>query len=197
MKSNVICLVGKSGSGKSTIAMAAHNLGFRVVKSRTTRGMRENETAYSPICHHFLSMENYEKDKEDFNVIAETLFGDEGNQNMYWARPFDVLRDDTCFYVIDPNGVDYFKEYEKRYNAESEHSLNLFIAYIDVHDQVIFDRMKKDEPELLKVLARIKRDTDHNEDFKRIKSIADIIIDNNDDQQVAICTLIAWATKIS
>lgn len=97
----VYLLVGRSGSGKSTVAnILTERYGWKVLQSYTTRPPRfEGETG-----HTFVT-------KEEFDALedkcAYTLF--DGNE--YCATSKQV--DESDIYIIDPAGVEYFmKEYK-------------------------------------------------------------------------------------
>lgn len=95
MTKNLYCVVGESGSGKDTIVnYMCNRYGYTKVISNTTRPMRTNDEN-DKLNHIFSNVEQYQKDKENNEVVAETFF----NDNYYWATKTQV--DNSDFYIID------------------------------------------------------------------------------------------------
>ncbi len=101
----IIAILGKSGSGKSTVADKLKEMGIPPVQSHTTRPKRnENDT------HHvFLSEEEFDAIN---NPIAETIYGG--------YRYCGLLTGDAeCYsYVIDEVGLKMLKA-QKLFDATS------------------------------------------------------------------------------
>lgn len=90
--------VGKSGSGKTTIANMLENNGYSQVQSYTTRPPRcENERG-----HIFISEEEYNQLN---NVVAATLYND-----YHYCTTLDQIQD-ADIYVVDPRGVETLLEH--------------------------------------------------------------------------------------
>ena len=99
MTKNLYCVVGESGSGKDTIVnYMCNRYGYTKVISNTTRPMRTNDEN-DKFNHIFSNVEQYLKDKENNEVVAETFF----NGNVYWATKTQVNNSD--FYIIDRKSV--------------------------------------------------------------------------------------------
>ena len=92
----VYCVLGRTGSGKSTITQkAANNLNMKVLKSYTTRQRRENETDEN--CDHiFISSNEVEKYRNDMIAYTDRV----GYCNF--ATKQQLL--DNDFYIINPTG---------------------------------------------------------------------------------------------
>lgn len=91
------CIVGASGTGKSTIVNELIKLGYKSPDSYTTRPKRhEKETG-----HTFITDEEYDKLE---NIVAHTVF----NNHRYCVTK-DML--DGCdLYIVDVAGVKTLKE---------------------------------------------------------------------------------------
>lgn len=94
--SKIFCVVGPSGVGKTTaVEWASRALGIDVVRSYTTRPMREGEV--DGIDHIFVGEDQVPPHEE---MAAYTFFGG----NHYWATRQQVCTADV-FYVIDEKGL--------------------------------------------------------------------------------------------
>ena len=115
MSKTVLCIVGKSGSDKTSLALHLRNY-IPIVSSRTTRPARDGEINGEPPCHKFLSTDDYIKDvvtngkvaigdliRGDDIILADTQFG----EHTYWALASDIFKYDqgVVGYIIDPIGV--------------------------------------------------------------------------------------------
>lgn len=106
----IICIVGESGTGKTTIAQyleSEHNI--PMIRSYTDRAPRyDGEDG-----HTFVSKEEYDKFDMD-DTIANTKFGD----NRYCCFKSDVKEYNT--YVIDLHGLDMLiKNHSDEYDIYS------------------------------------------------------------------------------
>lgn len=137
----LILLVGKSGSGKTTIAeYLEKHYGMKMLRSYTTRPMRKpNEDG-----HIFVT-------KDDFNAmphkVAHTFF----DNHDYWATQEQCDASDV--YVIDPDGV---KSLKRNYLSTRPY----YTIYLQVNPFVRLWRMYKRDKSIAKSLKRIVHD--HN-----------------------------------
>lgn len=110
MKPRILCIVGKSGCGKSTCANHIENMfDIPMIQSWTDRPKRApDETG-----HIFLSKEDFAKFKHE-DMIAYTNFGN----YSYCCLHSDVKPINT--YVIDERGLKYLKaNFSDRYDIKS------------------------------------------------------------------------------
>ena len=99
-KPNIICIVGESGTGKTTIAETIELIyDIHMIPSWTDRLPRyEGENS-----HTFISKKEFDVINRD-DMIAYTEFGG----NRYCCLKSDVKPDNT--YVIDERGIEYLNE---------------------------------------------------------------------------------------
>jgi len=100
---NIICIVGRTASGKDTIARELEKRGLRLVVSSTTRPIRPSETEGKE--HYFINEEQAAKDLENMDNIAAYT---EINDCKYYTTIEELEKSNV--YVIDPNGIRYLKE---------------------------------------------------------------------------------------
>lgn len=136
-----IVLLGKSGSGKTTIAnILESEYGFKQVQSYTERPKRtEDETG-----HTFVTPEEFNKIE---NIIAYTQYG----RYRYCTTKEQVESCDVA--VLDVRGVNELRE---RYDGEK----NIVVFYLNVDHGIRKYRMRKrgDSPEA--IAARIQYEID-------------------------------------
>ena len=93
----VILLVGKTSSGKSSlIKKICDRKGYTQLTSYTTRPKRSQQDTD----HIFVDVEQYLRDKESGDIIAETEIAG----NYYYATRNQIYEAD--FYTVDPIGRD-------------------------------------------------------------------------------------------
>lgn len=157
LRDKIILLVGKSGSGKSSVANALNaRYGLTSIESYTTRPPRFNgETG-----HIFVSKENFPLRSE---WVAWTLF----NGYEYCATKQQV--DENDVYIIDPAGVEYFKD---RYDGNKKP----IVIYLSATEDTCRTHMihRGDSP--LDVADRLLND---KKEFANAEDIADYVVDVN------------------
>ena len=92
----LFCIIGRTGSGKSTLTkMVANELGLKILKSYTTRPMRANETEENSD-HIFISPEEVEKYRDDMVAYTERV------NYCSFATKQQIMNSDL--YIINPSG---------------------------------------------------------------------------------------------
>lgn len=123
----IICLIGESGSGKSSIAVSLEEEGYNYIKSYTTRAKR-NKTENG---HIFLEESSFNKfNKEE--LIAYTEF----DEHRYWSTRQQYIGKGISIYVIEPSGAIELKRSIKY--------CEILVIYLKVDREERFNRMKQD-----------------------------------------------------
>lgn len=144
MTKNLYCVVGESGSGKDTIVnYMCNRYGYTKVISNTTRPMRADDEN-DKLNHIFSSLEQYQHDKENNEIVAQTFF----NGNFYWATKTQVNNAD--FYIIDMVGL---KELKETYKDKK-----IISIYVEVNEATRRLRMEDRGDSEEKINERIDND---------------------------------------
>lgn len=152
-----VCIVGKSGTGKSTIVNSIPNI--NILNSYTTRPKRFSDEKG----HTFISNEEYDKLE---NIIAETKFGN----YRYCATKSQI--DNSDVYILDKKGVEAI---DNNYIGK-DNKRDVFVVYIKTKFIERLKRCVKDEG-FCKGIKRMLRDIGK---FNYMEYIADYVAPNND-----------------
>ena len=102
----IICLIGKTSSGKDTLANAiSKELNIPISISTTTRPMRPNETQHKE--YHFISEEEFHK--LDFIETREYKVYD--GSTWYYGYQVEEFSHDNCIAIVDVDGFYSLREY--------------------------------------------------------------------------------------
>lgn len=151
----IICLMGKTASGKDTLAnKLCERTGLRPVISYTTRERRANEGD----THIFISDEEYQALEDSGRIATFTQIG----PYKYCCTVDQLYESDV--YVIDPIGVQHLRELDLP-------NLRLVTVYVNTPDDVRKERAlnKRGDDRL----AFAKRDMAEREQFRAMLRNAD------------------------
>ena len=157
----IFYLMGKSSSGKDTIykrIMQHEEIQLKKVVPYTTRPMRADDEA-NPT-HTFVTQEEFD---ELDNRVGYTKF----NGYEYCATAEQV--DNNDIYVIDPAGVDFFKE--KYHGIKTP-----IVVYIKATGDIRKDRMLARGDSVEQVIERLMNDI---KAFKGAMKMADVIFEKD------------------
>lgn len=136
----IVLLVGKSGTGKSTVEkILVEQYGYKAVKSYTTRKPRYD----GEDTHIFATDEDYEKMKDD--ICAFTEF----DGYKYWATNEQVDKADV--YIVDPAGIKYFKN---NYRGDKK----IITVELLAQKSTRYKRMRERGDSIYKAYKRLRHD---------------------------------------
>lgn len=164
MRKTIITIAGRTASGKTSITRKlSEELGLKLLQSYAAREPRPDEAANLEHSDHiFISNEEYDKLE---NIVAETTIN-----GVRYCTTMDMLNQ-SDFYIIDPNGIDYLKE---------KHSKDFRIVQFLIYAEE--DIRRKRFEERGKTQSEFDaRNTDESKQFDEYESNHgyDIIIFNN------------------
>ena len=175
----IICLIGKSGSGKSTIEQKlCSDLKINHLISHTTRPPRNEEL--EGLDYHFVSDDYFEEKKEEF--IEQRLYkiiNQDGTKSIWrYGLCRDSVKEGLNVVVVDPNG---YKELRKYFGKE-----NVLPFFIDCSDVTRFSRvvLRGDVGNKLEVMRRFAADEEEFKDFIESRDYYKVSNENGIDSAV-------------
>jgi guanylate kinase len=160
MNNELICVIGKSGSGKNFLC---DKWGLKSIPSNTTRPMRpgeENGREHVFVPEDDIPVEGYFA----CHSAAYTFF----NGYHYWTI-FEQLEDKRYnVYIIDVKGIDYLFQYKEIINR------NIKVFYINSPWYTRLYRMWLRGDGILKTIKRFINDQKEFADFESVLSQHDI-----------------------
>ena len=149
----IVCILGKSGCGKTTIVeKLQEEYGYEVLSSYTTRQPRYNgETG-----HQFV-------DLQTFNDLKDKVAYNKFNDHHYCATKLQV--DESDLYVVDVPGL---KQLKQLYIGKEIVSI-----YIDVPMEICLERMRRRGDTDDKCWERLRHDYSA---FKGVKGEVDYVV---------------------
>jgi len=165
----IILIVGKSRSGKDTIAkILEKDFQVKPIVSYTTRPKRDNET--NGVEHWFISEKEMERIKNEEDMIGYTK--NESTGIEYCAVSSDLDPKMWYSYIINPEGIRYFM-------ANMKPDVYFHIVYVDCPEDILMKRGKErnDQDTFLRRLESEREEFDY---FKHHNSsLINTIIDTN------------------
>lgn len=101
-RGRVVVIIGKSGSGKSTVArLLTDEYGVVEVKSNTTRKPRGGNENY-----HFMTEDDYAMDCVRGKVVESAMF----DENRYWSTVNYFEGNNPLVMITEPHGAQQLKD---------------------------------------------------------------------------------------
>lgn len=162
----LLCLVGKTSSGKTTIREQLVKEGFSPIVTYTTRPKRKGEK--DGIDYHFISEEEF-IDKIHTNFFAEYKTYNTAHGYWYYGTSKESIYDDDDDKVIilTPSGLSDIQE---------NIAIPIFSIYIYANNHTIQTRLENRGDRKDEIVRRIEAD---NADFTGVGEKVDKIIYNN------------------
>ena len=164
MNKPLICIIGKSGSGKNYIANRLAKRGYSSVKSYTTRAIRLNDELDKDT-HIFITPDRVEDYKDD--IICSTTF----NNNFYFATRKQLNENDI--YILDAEGL-------KQLFRSDYKDKDIIPIYVDCNNSLLRERMVKRGDSEESIQQRIEND---KVAFETAESLCDFVIKNETQEQ--------------
>lgn len=164
----LVLLVGETGCGKDTIA---NKLPYPKIVSYKTGPMRDTDT--QGVTHHFISDEYMDDLEYSNNIIAWTKTG-----NIRYCATEDQLDIDVSIYIINPDGVRWFKE---NYKGPDLHIVIVGL-YVDLEIRRSRCRIRSDFETVFE--NRVAAEQEDYDKF-RLNGEFDYMIKNNDSNKTA------------
>ena len=163
----IICIVGKTGTGKDTIAkFLFEEYGIESICSYTTRPKRDYET--DGIEHYFIDKEKMQYLKDNEHIIAYTINDKTG---IEYCATAESINDDKIVYIINPDGITYLKK-----NLPEGFALK--IIYCDLDEKIIESRVieRGDNIEIFR--KRLSSEREEFDTFRNSKQY-DLLVDSS------------------
>ena len=157
----IIVLVGKTASGKTTVANElCKNHGYKRIITYTTRPMRENEV--QDVDYHFISDEQFNKMVENNEFTEYKRYNTAHGVWSYGSviTSEQELSDDYYVIVLTPQGL---RDLSKK--------ISQYIAfYLNISFESQLERLKKRGDEEQQIIKRLQNDA---KDFENVLDIVD------------------------
>lgn len=167
----LFCVVGRTGTGKdSLVDLVCSSLGMKKVKSYTTRERRPGEGDDSHVFVKPVEIDQFKGKMAAYTKIGEV---------EYFATVEQVLEGD--FYVIDPNGLDDFRE---RWDFNN-FPMSIVVIYITVPKMTQLSRLLGRGDNTEKSNSRMLAENNQFGEFE-IKQRMDYTVVNSDLEQAVL-----------
>ena len=171
MKPLLLCLIGKSGSGKSTIAERLNRrFGYVQAKSYTTRPVRVDD-GNDINTHTFITREQIADFQDD--IVAYNEY----NNNAYFVTR--KMLEGCNLYVADKDGlIQLYKNY---------HDKDILAIYIDCDSSIVAKRMAERGDTDEQIMQRLQYD---EKAFADCQELCDFVVPN--EVQNGVNDIVDW-----
>lgn len=183
--SDIVLIIGPSGSGKSRLQSKLVDLGFSVIISSTSRVIREGEIDGVDY--------NFKKDKEDFfkdEYIEHAQVGE-----CYYGTPRkEFYKSDKIAHVIEPYGA-----YNIIETFKQDATFNIKVVYMNIDEETCVNNIKGEKGFLTEAESkRLERDKIDSipSRLKEKKIVSDMTISNLDYDEKEVLGLFIKETDL-
>lgn len=168
----MLCLIGKTASGKTTIKdYLIKNYNFSGITTYTTRPKRDVE---SDNTYHYISEKEFNEkilqgfwaEWKKYNTVHGTWYYGTSKESLESSSESDII-------ILTPDGARDVLKYQKDFDLK--------IVYIYSNYATIKKRLKKRGDDTVEINRRMEKDS---EDFRCATTIADRIVYNNYDDKL-------------
>ena len=168
----MIILVGKSGSGKTSVAKELEKWGYDLYITDTTRPKRKGEVNGKD--YYFRTQKEFDKLKDSgFYAEAVSYNANFGYCSYGSRKEYYTGNNNNKLIILNPYGL---KQVNKIKNK------NYKSIYLKVNDDILLERLKYRGDTAKEIKRRLKAD---NEDFDGIEKIVDHTIEVTKDDSIA------------
>ena len=151
MSKPLICILGVSGSGKTSLVnKVSKKYGYTVLKSYTTRPVREDDDA-DLSSHTFITLKEADLIANTQTIIAKNWFDD----NLYFATEEQLMVSDL--YVTDVEGLRCLKH---KFKGKKP----IMSIFLDVPPEIVAQRMERRGDSNEDIMRRLQHDKKAFED---------------------------------
>lgn len=160
----MLMLVGKSCSGKTTIANELKQLGLKEIVSYTTRPPRPDEV--DGITYHFIAKEEFLEKYHNGFFAETTSYNVASGDTWYYGSAVEDLTDDKII-IVNPHGLRQLRKLP---------NLNPIAFYITAGEETIWNRLRERGDNAAEARRRLNAD---DEDFSDIQNNVDFSFSND------------------
>lgn len=140
----IICIIGKTGTGKTTIARElSRELNIPLLISHTSRPMRKDESIFD---YHFVNDDYFETHKKEFVDIREYTVAD-GSKWRYGISKESIEKRKDYITIVDAIG---FENLSKHYYTQA--------IILESDNDIILERLDKRGDDKKEIERRLKDD---------------------------------------
>jgi guanylate kinase len=166
MSKPLICILGVSGSGKTSLVNKVNKkYGYEVLKSYTTRPVRENDDS-DLSSHIFVTQTEADLIANKDKIVASNIFAD----HFYFATRRQLQNADL--YVTDVVGLkDVYRKFIDK---------PILSIFLDVPPEIVAERMSRRGDDDEDIMRRLQHD---QQAFDGAKEYCDFVCDNSTQEQ--------------
>lgn len=165
----MMILLGRSGTGKTTVRNYLIKLGFYPVITYTTRPLRKNEI--DGVDYNFINKENFIKKEQEGFFVETTKYRISVGEEWYYGTAKEDLKDDRVL-ILNPEGFKTFKKNK---------DINFISFYITTTSENQKIRLSKRGDDPGEIIRRLEAD---EEDFIGLENEVDYIVENNNKEDL-------------